>query len=316
MMRAIEYAEYIGAVGPSSNVVMGCQNIWNQYVCDRMITSFLVGFCVLLKREALDKAGGIQHMNVGGDDLDLSIRIRKAGYNLLALKSVFVYHHGFQTGERIHGKPNIPGGWNSSEMTENTNIELIRKHGLAEWNDTIQNKILFNFLEYNSSNRKHTTEDEESIIIMQYVNGGIVVELGCGGKKTVPQAIGVDLVDKGEEVPFELFESVADVNADVTKPLPFPNGSVHTIIARHIFEHCMDSVETLKNWANALSDDGHLIIACPDERLGDTIAMNPNHVHAYTPDTIKSLALIAGLKEKARHEHFNGVSFVTCLEKS
>lgn len=121
----------VGAVGPMSNVVMGHQNIFA--FSDVGEVNFLIGFCMMVRREALELSGGIDDTLSGGDDLDLSIRLRKKGYRLLVDPSVFVYHHGFKTGERIHGGPSEPEGWNSARMTEKTNWGLITKHGIREW---------------------------------------------------------------------------------------------------------------------------------------------------------------------------------------
>lgn len=131
--------EQIGAVGPSSNCVMGVQNIFTGIPYDQglLLVNFLIGFCLMVRRSALEKAGGIDDTLSGGDDLDLSIRLRKVGYGLVCDRNVFVYHHGFKTGERVKGGPNTNGGWNSAEMIERTNWGLMEKHGLREWLNTM-----------------------------------------------------------------------------------------------------------------------------------------------------------------------------------
>jgi GT2 family glycosyltransferase len=105
MATYLDSYEFLGAIGPSSNVVSGSQNIFRETRYTKCFTSYLIGFCILVRRKALDEAGGIQHMQHGGDDLDLSIRIRKAGYDLFSIRDVFVYHHGFVTGHKVHGTP-------------------------------------------------------------------------------------------------------------------------------------------------------------------------------------------------------------------
>jgi GT2 family glycosyltransferase len=117
----------IGAVGPTSNCVMAGQHITHPHEGDLIEAPFLVGFCVMLRREALDKAGGVDDtLPNHGDDIDFSIRLRQQGYKLLIDRNVFVFHHGFKTGERLHG-----AYWNSMEMQDKTNHSLIRKHGLV-----------------------------------------------------------------------------------------------------------------------------------------------------------------------------------------
>lgn len=313
MLREIRNYPQMGAIGPISNVVCGEQNMWGgRSLCQTVLTSYLIGFCLLVRREALDKAGGIQEPQYGGDDFDLSIRLRKAGYKLAIKKNVFVYHHGFQTGEQIHGKSDKPNGWNSREMTDNVNMELIRKHGFKEWAATIKNEVLTEFMKENSGDG----EDTEAEIVRQYViKDKPIVELGCGFRKTVEDAVGVDRVENGQKIPYVSGESLADVVADVSKPLPFKDKSQNTIIARHVLEHCLDVVSTLKEWVRILADKGRLIISCPDENIIDGIPTNPEHKHAFTPDSIKSICELLGLKEVGRNQNYNGISFTICMEK-
>jgi GT2 family glycosyltransferase len=123
------------AVGPSSNVVMGRQNIFSQINDLSFRSKYLIGFCMVIKREDLDSSGGVDETLPGGDDLDLSIRLRDLGKYLIVDRDVFVYHHGFKTGERVEGSPSTTNGWNSIEKIERTNFALINKHGIHKFLD-------------------------------------------------------------------------------------------------------------------------------------------------------------------------------------
>ena len=101
----------------------------------------------------------------------------------------------------------------------------------------------------------------------------------------------------------------------MTDTLPFDNGSIGTIIARHVLEHCVDVTKTLANWIDTLQDNGRLIIACPNEYLVDGVPLNADHKHAFTADSIVSYANLLGMKEIGRDEYMNGSSFVIALEK-
>lgn len=116
-----------GASGPISNVVMGLQNV-GYHLQERTDVRYLIGYCMLVSRKALEKAGGIDDTLPGGDDLDLSIRIRNAGYRICVNPESFVWHHGFGSGQRKHG-----AHYNSPQMVQTTNDALIRKHGFKEW---------------------------------------------------------------------------------------------------------------------------------------------------------------------------------------
>jgi len=133
LVQGIRSDPKIGAIGPASNVVMGPQIIFFDTREGQIDVNFLIGFCVLLRRSALDEVGGVDDSLPGGDDLDISIRLRNGGWRLVCRKDVFVWHHGFQTGIRLRGGPEKPGGWNSKEMNARTKDAIIAKHGVAAW---------------------------------------------------------------------------------------------------------------------------------------------------------------------------------------
>jgi len=97
-LTTVAMTEDIGAVGPTSDYVMGIQHIGanNTIKVAEHFTKFLIGFCMLLKREAIDKAGLLdERFGIGGnDDLDYSISLRKAGYKLKICRDVFIKHEG------------------------------------------------------------------------------------------------------------------------------------------------------------------------------------------------------------------------------
>jgi len=313
MVRNMDgYSPRIGAIGPSSNVVMGKQNIFQEPRIMKFEVSFLIGFCILIRMEALEKAGGVDDTLHGGDDIDLSIRIRDAGYALMVRKDIFIWHHGFQTGEKLHGTPDKPGGWNSREMTDTTNIGLIQKHGLKKWVHTLYPGV---FGEPKELIKHFVDTDQEGKLVRKFIKGKKIVDLGCGYKKTVENSIGVDRIPKGEEVPNLYQNSVADVVANVEDPLPFKDNSIDTIVARHILEHCIDVISTLKNWVKILKPGGRLIIAVPDESSEITINLNPEHVHVFTPKSMKTLLDTLGLKKVTMLTGYNTSSFLSVYEK-
>lgn len=300
----------VGAVGPSSNVVMGLQNIFTITKLNIFTTKFLIGFCFLTSRDAIIKAGGIDKTLPGGDDMDMSIRLRKAGYKLIANKEVFVYHHGFKTGNRVYGDVQVRNGWNSYEMLEKTNHALIKKHGFAEWWNTTKGAWempSINFVE---------SKDTEGELIRERINKGVILDLGCGPNKTVPDAIGVDLIPKDVEIAsLSNAKSEADVNADVSQPLPFEPNSIDTIIARHIMEHLTDSVVVMKHWHSLLKKGGKLIVAVPNDSVHLSIPMNIEHVHGFTMESMKSLMEVVGFKVIEQLDSQNTISFITVGEK-
>jgi hypothetical protein len=94
-----------------------------------------------MKRKTLEDVGGVDETLPGGDDFDLSIRMRAAGYKLFVNPKAFLVHHGFQTGTRVRGNSDCDGGWNSQKMMDNTNKALIQKHGFVAWVDAMSNQV-------------------------------------------------------------------------------------------------------------------------------------------------------------------------------
>jgi GT2 family glycosyltransferase/SAM-dependent methyltransferase len=310
----IDHFKYpqVAAVGPSSNCVMGVQNIFSDLPIQQDIVkvNFLIGFCMMVRRSALEVVGGVDDSLPGGDDLDLSIRFRKAGYILLADRNVFVYHHGFKTGERVKGGAEIPGGWNSVQMMERSNFALMEKHSLKDWIECM------NQSPYEPRSFDKWNEDSEGKTCQQFVTGDSVLELGCGARKTVPNAVGVDRIAKGQPirgVAPNLF-SLADIQADAEGPLPIESGTYDTVIARHILEHCVDSVSAIREWGRVLKHGGRLIIAVPNHNLRNTIPMNIEHVRAFTPESLKNQMESLGFKTINLLDPQNAISMVGVFE--
>lgn len=301
----------VAMVGPSSNCVMGVQNIFAQTPMDVFDVNFLIGFCVMLRRKALEEVGGVDDTLPGGDDLDLSIRLRKRGYRLVCDKNVFIYHHGFKTGERVEGPPTVAGGWNSVQKIERTNGALIMKHGLRSFMECMNQVPSF---ELKIDGWK---EDTEGDVCRKYVIGDKVIEIGCGARKTVPNAIGVDRVPIGESIPGVAphLRSIADVTGDAEGSIPVESGSFDTVIARHILEHVLDSVKAIREWGRTLRHGGRMIIAVPNHNMRNTIPMNMEHLRAFTPVSLKNQMESLGFKTVDLIDPKNLVSFVGIFEK-
>jgi len=307
MARVLQQYPGVGAVGPASNCVMGLQNIWSQSKEIYQDTQFLVGFCMLVRREALDKIGGLDESFNTGDDIDLSIRLRSEGYSLINTRNTFVYHHGFQTGEMLYGKPSDPGGWNSQKMTEDTNDMLIKKHGFKKWWRTM----------VRPEEVKEQTEhvDTEGDLIRSFVKGDDVVELGCGGVRTVEGSTVVDRVAKGEEIPFVTQSSIADIECDLNNSFPLLSDSYDTVVARHIIEHCLDPVHFMLECKRIVRKGGRLIIAVPDEDMVNGVAINPEHVHVFNKDSLKNLGEVCGFKSIEYAQGYNIMGLLVILER-
>jgi GT2 family glycosyltransferase len=133
----------VDVVAPITTCAAGIQSIFHQNTPVSVTeVSMLIFLCVVIKKEALDAAGGIDDTLPGGDDLDLSIRMRLAGKRLFVNPNAFIVHHGMQTGNRVKGDFTVDGGWNSEKMQDNTNKALIQKHGFRTWMETMRSQIV------------------------------------------------------------------------------------------------------------------------------------------------------------------------------
>jgi GT2 family glycosyltransferase len=88
-----------------------------------------VGFAVLARREALERCGGFdeRYNPYGWEEVDLSLRIREAGYSIRYVPSALCWHAGGTPG-RGHRVPRYERGKISNYL------QLMRRHATArEW---------------------------------------------------------------------------------------------------------------------------------------------------------------------------------------
>lgn len=126
----------LGGVGPTSNFVAGHQNAFLHGLNPRILVPFLIGFCAVYRTKILKDLGGLDESLPGGDDLDLSIRVKDAGWELGCDRRVYLHHIGQQTGRRVKAD------WDSQEHQADTYNALIRKHGLKRWYECVNGKAL------------------------------------------------------------------------------------------------------------------------------------------------------------------------------
>jgi len=146
------FADGVGAVGPVSNYVAGLQNLsvylqdlppimdstainqisekmFKQYRGKSIETKLLIGFCLMARKEILNKLGMLdENLFLGNDDLELSWRLRLNGYKLVVAPDVFVYHKGqasFKT------KPSHETEKLVQESTDKLAEKLIKHYGFG-----------------------------------------------------------------------------------------------------------------------------------------------------------------------------------------
>jgi len=82
----------VGLVGPLSDGVLNCQRA--AYVCDQpyLHASYLHGLFLLGRTEAWREVGGMDPELEGADEVDLGIRMMRAGYKMVINRRVYVHH--------------------------------------------------------------------------------------------------------------------------------------------------------------------------------------------------------------------------------
>ena len=131
-------------------------------------------------------------------------------------------------------------------------------------------------------------------VVVQYLKGQTVLDLGCGDEKVVPWAIGVDDASEWLEVPKAVGIKVK-VNPE-SKGLDIlhqrPEGGLQDVIfSSHCLEHLRCPIgETLRYWFSFVRPGGLLVLYLPDERFyvyapAHPKLRNPAHFHLLTMDT-------------------------------
>lgn len=185
MLNCFQLDPSVGAVGPTSNAVMGQQTIALQGLPPAIESTRLSGLCFLTRRSIIDEIGLLDENVPGGDDLDYSMRIRDAGYKLCICRRAFLLHHYAQTGRKVHG-----AYWDSREHSESINNHLIKKHGFRKWFNCVSDRLDNGPTGYNFVAAEERLALEE---LQPYLDrGDVILDLGCGGKKMHPKMIGVD----------------------------------------------------------------------------------------------------------------------------
>ncbi|MDE8564477.1 glycosyltransferase [Anoxybacillus rupiensis] len=113
LLACLYSSDDIGAVGPVTNSATYYSTIPVDYTSidemHRFAASYnvsdhskweerlkLIGFCMLIKRKAINEIGLLDERFTPGnfEDDDYSVRLRKAGYRLMLCKDTFIHHYG------------------------------------------------------------------------------------------------------------------------------------------------------------------------------------------------------------------------------
>lgn len=136
----------------------------------------------------------------------------------------------------------------------------------------------------------------ECLAVLPYCVGK-GIDVGCGYRKTTPDCIGIDILAKGQWGKYGCMRrkrSVADIQVSGDNLYMFGDGELDYVISRHNLEHYVDVVKALEEWERVLCRGGILAVILPDETSRNTIALDPTHKHAFTPESFERLLSVIG----------------------
>jgi len=101
MIKYFEEDESVGAVGATTDNVIGLQYVGN--LTNSKEVKYLISFCLMMSLKSAKKVGmWDERFNPGNcEDLDITLRVRRAGFNLKVAKDVFIKHYCHKTFENM-----------------------------------------------------------------------------------------------------------------------------------------------------------------------------------------------------------------------
>lgn len=145
------------------------------------------------------------------------------------------------------------------------------------------------------------------------------IDVGCGHRKTHPQAIGVDLTpggEKGEVGNVAGQTSTADITGSGDHLWMFADNELDYVVQRHNLEHYKDFLLALQEWKRVLKPGGTLGMVVPDEEDCDTLRLDPTHCHVFTMKSLqRAIDLIGGFQPCYMGKLLKRWSFVCIFQK-
>lgn len=208
---------------------------------------FLVGFALLLRRSVLDQTGLLDERFFPGnnEDVDLGLRILKAGYKNILCKNSFILHFGSKTFDKNVECYQVTARRNRKKINEKWGFDvdyyLHPKERLIRWIEEPANKPMR------------------------------ILDVGCGcgasmgylkGIYPYAETYGIETVPEMAELALHMGTVLC---GDVEKmDLPWEEGYFDYIIMGNVLEHLMDPDDVLKRLGRNLKAGGHIIISAPN----------------------------------------------------
>lgn len=216
---------------------------------------YLIGFALMLKRQALDNIGLLDVRFSPGlyEDVDLGIRLNREGWQVLLCKNSFIYHYGGGDGKNDR-QWNELFYQNALKLKEKWKFD-IRYYTYARWE-------LINLITHKQDQPIH------------------VLEIGCGMGATLAK---IQYFWPMSEVRgIEIDEHVADIGSNCldiiqgnieTMEIPYSENEFDYIILADVLEHLHEPEKVIKRLIPYLKKDGAFLCSIP----------NIMHISAFLP---------------------------------
>ncbi|MCC0649943.1 bifunctional glycosyltransferase family 2 protein/class I SAM-dependent methyltransferase [Clostridioides sp. ZZV15-6598] len=207
----------------------------------------LVGFCMVIKKEVLDKVGLLDEIFSPGnfEDDDICFRMIQNGYKLFLCKDTFIHHFG-----SISFREDI---WRYNEILKSNRLKFMEK-----WKFSVEysNNIRFDLIDMIEEQK-----DKELHIL----------EVGCGTGATLleiknqyrnAKVYGIELC----ESPAKIAQNIANVligNIETTK-ISYEKKYFDYIILGDVLEHLNNPWDVLHSFRDYIKKDGSIIASIPN----------------------------------------------------
>ena len=152
------------------------------------------------------------------------------------------------------------------------------------------NQITENDFSQRLLNRFFTDEHHPERMALYPLCKGRGIDVGCGHRKTHPDAIGVDLLADGGRLTTagNVYDKISQADVACTGDALniFEDKSLDYVVQRHNLEHYQDPIRALQEWIRILRHGGILGMVVPDDEVCDTLRLDQTHKHVFTQSSI------------------------------
>ncbi|HDR6305994.1 TPA: glycosyltransferase [Bacillus cereus] len=264
LINVLYSSDEIGAVGPITNSCSYYQAIDVTYKSIEEMHEFsrnknminndlweerlkLIGFCMLIKKEVIDKIGLLDERFSPGnfEDDDYSFRIRREGYKLILCKDTFIHHFGNTSFKEV--------AVNYNSLLEENSKKFEEKWG------------------FNSSYSTNIRTDIINLIDVPKDKKMNILEVGCACGGTLLKI--KDIYRNTELFGIEFNENAAAFSSQFANVkaenieneiLDYPTEFFDYIIFADVIEHLYNPWKVLENIRKYLKEDGKVLLSIPN----------------------------------------------------